>query len=114
MFDTILVPLDGSKRAEAILPHVEELARMGQATVIFLQVVEPITVIDPYAPYVHVELAEQLVKEAQEYLAGGCLEAALLHSWTAAVQVMCAADTHHAQSSWHLALSCGAPLVSPS
>jgi nucleotide-binding universal stress UspA family protein len=27
MYKTILVPLDGSKRAEAILPHVEELAR---------------------------------------------------------------------------------------
>ena len=24
MYKTILVPLDGSKRAEAILPHVEE------------------------------------------------------------------------------------------
>jgi nucleotide-binding universal stress UspA family protein len=26
MYNTILVPLDGSKRAEAILPHVEDLA----------------------------------------------------------------------------------------
>ena len=29
MFKTILVPLDGSKRAEAILPYVEELARQN-------------------------------------------------------------------------------------
>jgi len=41
MYNNILVPLDGSKRAEAILPHVEELARRYDAKVIFLQVVEP-------------------------------------------------------------------------
>jgi nucleotide-binding universal stress UspA family protein len=40
MYSTILVPLDGSKRAEAILPHVEELSRRYGARVIFLQVVE--------------------------------------------------------------------------
>lgn len=40
MYDTLLVPLDGSKRAEAILRHVEELAGQYGATVIFLQVVE--------------------------------------------------------------------------
>ena len=42
MYNTILVPLDGSKRAEAILPHVEDLARRYGATVIFLRVVEPV------------------------------------------------------------------------
>jgi len=41
MYKTILVPLDGSKRAERILPHVEDLARRYSATVVFLQVVEP-------------------------------------------------------------------------
>ncbi len=41
MYSTILVPLDGSKRAEAILPHVEDLAKRYSATVILLQVVEP-------------------------------------------------------------------------
>jgi nucleotide-binding universal stress UspA family protein len=41
MYNTILVPLDGSKRAEAIFPHVEELARHYAAKVILLQVVEP-------------------------------------------------------------------------
>jgi len=40
MYHKILVPLDGSKRADRILPHVEELARRYQAKVIFLQVVE--------------------------------------------------------------------------
>ena len=42
MYSTILVPLDGSKRAEAILRHVENLAECYDATVIFLQVVEPV------------------------------------------------------------------------
>lgn len=41
MYHAILVPLDGSKRAEAILPHLEELAHRYNARVIFLQVVEP-------------------------------------------------------------------------
>jgi len=41
MYKTILVPLDGSKRAEAILPHVEDLAHRYEAKVIFLEVVEP-------------------------------------------------------------------------
>ena len=40
MYNSILVPLDGSKRAEAILPHVENLAGRYGATVIFLRVVE--------------------------------------------------------------------------
>jgi nucleotide-binding universal stress UspA family protein len=35
--------LDGSKRAEAILRHVEDLAECYDATVIFLQVVEPVS-----------------------------------------------------------------------
>jgi len=41
MYECILVPLDGSQRAEAILPHVEELAMRFDARVIFLHVVEP-------------------------------------------------------------------------
>lgn len=40
MYKIILVPLDGSQRAEAILPHVEQLARLYQAEVVLLQVFE--------------------------------------------------------------------------
>ena len=40
MYEKILVPLDGSKRAEMIRPHVRELAGRCQATVIFLRVIE--------------------------------------------------------------------------
>lgn len=40
MYKTILVPLDGSILAEAILPHVKELAPSAGSTVIFVQVLE--------------------------------------------------------------------------
>lgn len=40
MYSTILVPLDGSKRAEAILSHVEEMAKKLGARIILLTCVE--------------------------------------------------------------------------
>ncbi|MFC1531798.1 universal stress protein [Thermodesulfobacteriota bacterium] len=40
MYNIILVPLDGSKRAEAILTHIKELARLYNAKVVFLRVIE--------------------------------------------------------------------------
>ena len=40
MYKTILVPLDGSRLAESILPHVEELARLFGSTVVLLEVLE--------------------------------------------------------------------------
>jgi nucleotide-binding universal stress UspA family protein len=40
MYDTILVPLDGSKRAEAILPHVQAFGRSAQSKVILLTALE--------------------------------------------------------------------------
>jgi nucleotide-binding universal stress UspA family protein len=40
MYEKILVPLDGSNLAEAILPHVEGLARHYGSSVILLQVLE--------------------------------------------------------------------------
>ncbi len=43
MYQRILVPLDGSKRAEAILPQVESLAQQCGATIILLEVLEPLT-----------------------------------------------------------------------
>jgi len=42
VYGKILVPLDGSKRAEMIRPHVRELACRFQATVILIMVVEHI------------------------------------------------------------------------
>lgn len=73
MYHTILVPLDGSRRAEAILPHVENLALCYQATVIFLQVLEPIpAVVGPegsYVPRDPLEL-ERRTDDATNYLEG--------------------------------------------
>ena len=40
MYRTILVPLDGSKRAEKILPHAKDLAKRYQSEVVFLKVEE--------------------------------------------------------------------------
>jgi nucleotide-binding universal stress UspA family protein len=40
MYQTILVPMDGSKRAEAILSHVESIAKSNKAKVFFLKVEE--------------------------------------------------------------------------
>jgi nucleotide-binding universal stress UspA family protein len=41
MYQRLLVPLDGSPRAESILPHVEDLATQFKSKVVFLQVVGP-------------------------------------------------------------------------
>jgi nucleotide-binding universal stress UspA family protein len=71
MYNTILVPLDGSERAEAILRHVEDLARRYGATVIFLQVVEPVplSVGLERAYTVLREEFERRIKQAESYLA---------------------------------------------
>lgn len=73
MYAVILVPLDGSKRAESILPHVENVSLVTKAKVIFLQVIEPsATMVTPYdmVPYYDTELAEKWLNEAKTYLAG--------------------------------------------
>ena len=74
MYKTILVPLDGSKRAEMILPHVEELAGHYNSKVIFLQVVEQVSFVmgDEEACRANWELhqkeQDKLNKEAKFYL----------------------------------------------
>jgi nucleotide-binding universal stress UspA family protein len=73
MYKTILVPLDGSKRAEKILPHVEALARRFAAHVLLLQVVEahPIDLFAEAADSIAVlGQIEKRTHEAQRYLAG--------------------------------------------
>lgn len=46
MYKTILVPLDGSKRAESILSHVETLARNFKGKVIFFVAIEPVLMLE--------------------------------------------------------------------
>ena len=71
MSKTILVPLDGSKRAEAILPHVEELAQRHEAKVVFIQVVEPPhLMVTPGQPdlALHGQELERRTEKAELYL----------------------------------------------
>jgi len=71
MFEVILVPLDGSKRAEKILPTIQELASCMQAQVVLVQVIEPVLMpYDPqgYLPELDAERTEQRRLEATEYL----------------------------------------------
>jgi nucleotide-binding universal stress UspA family protein len=73
MFERVLVPLDGSKRAESILPHAESLALKYQAKIILLQVVEPnVAMVTPYdmVPYYDPKETELFISEARNYLAG--------------------------------------------
>jgi nucleotide-binding universal stress UspA family protein len=72
MYNTILVPLDGSKRAEAILRPVEELAQCPHAKIIFLQIVPPESIVvwhnGVYPEYDQQKL-ERRIREAESYLA---------------------------------------------
>ena len=71
MYKTILVPLDGSKRAETILPHVENMALRYDAKIIFLQIISPVgeyqTLLAP--DYRYMEAYEKHNKEAESYMA---------------------------------------------
>jgi nucleotide-binding universal stress UspA family protein len=71
MYKKVLVPLDGSRRAEAILKHVEELGRRYQAEVIFLQVIElaaPLLERGGDQTDAQRREAEQERRQAEEYL----------------------------------------------
>lgn len=73
MYRTLLVPLDGSMRAEAILPHAEELAHRYGASVILVQVVEPappIGVAEKAYANLHQQELDQRITRAQSYLTG--------------------------------------------
>ncbi len=71
MYEVILVPLDGSARAERILPYVEGLISGRTAKVIFLQVIEPVApVVTPteMIPYYDTNLIEAVKNEAVAYV----------------------------------------------
>ena len=62
MYSTILVPLDGSKLAECVLPHVETLVKGSQAKrVIFARVVEPF--LPPTSEYI---LSDDQIKKVDK------------------------------------------------
>ena len=62
MYHTILVPLDGSKRAEAILPHVHKIMRSGGSKVVLLTALEPKVV----AGSLHVQPQEEALETDQQ------------------------------------------------
>lgn len=67
MYTKILVPLDGSERAEAILPHVESQAKAYGASVIFLQIIElDRTLRSPHATDLAVEKAVEHIEEQED------------------------------------------------
>lgn len=74
MYKRILVPLDGSGRAEAIIPHVEYLARTCPAQVLFLQVNDAMPVLagshETQALTYDTRALEARQQEIDRYLAG--------------------------------------------
>ena len=71
MYKKILVPLDSSRRAERILPYVEELAKKFESEIVLLQVVTPTY---PYGvsfePSLFHTQMNKHEKDAETYLAG--------------------------------------------
>lgn len=73
MYNKILVPLDGSSRAEAILPYVVALAGPFAAEVVLIQVIEPLPqVTTPGVPVPSLPVADinELTTAAEAYLSG--------------------------------------------
>ena len=64
MYQSILVPLDGSKLAEAILPEVEELAALLKAR-LHLVMVSRVNVLPGLDP---TDAQVRVIHRAQEYL----------------------------------------------
>jgi len=71
MYKTILVPLDGSRRAETILDHVEELAHSSRAKIIFLTALEHKFRVGGEGIQSHLDGGEleQKMNKAESYLA---------------------------------------------
>ena len=72
MYATILVPLDGSPRAETILPHVENLAKCFNSRVILLNVLEPVHILTSAAPvdFIEASVEADQAEDARIYLKG--------------------------------------------
>lgn len=66
LYKKMLVPLDGSERAEQVLPHVRELALRFQAEVMLISVVEPPELVEDIILYQ--EETECRAEEARLYL----------------------------------------------
>jgi nucleotide-binding universal stress UspA family protein len=71
MFERILVPLDGSKAAEGVLPYVKKLAFKTGSESVILHVIDPeVSLNSPvYSDYMR-RPTQQAKREAQDYLRG--------------------------------------------
>ena len=67
MYDNILVPLDGSARAEKILDHVIEMATRFEVEVILLQVLaQEMPLVSPYDSMIDITPELEMVEEKTE------------------------------------------------
>lgn len=73
MYKKILVPLDGSELAEAVLPHVEAIAKANDAQVVIVRVaINPATEFAMTDPYIAGQMVQSLESNAKEYLNEMC------------------------------------------
>jgi nucleotide-binding universal stress UspA family protein len=72
MYERVLVPLDGSERAEAILPLIEQMAGPLDAEFVLLRVVEPVSPVEAIASagVVAADAFALRELEAKQYLHG--------------------------------------------
>lgn len=70
MFKRILVPLDGSERAERAIPLAARIARASDGTIIFLRVVLPHIATGKFAGRLTHEASQEELEEAASYLSG--------------------------------------------
>jgi nucleotide-binding universal stress UspA family protein len=69
MYKKILVPLDGSPLAEAVLPHAEALAKSEHAEIIILRVPNaPVSEFLSRDPMIAEMIHDDMEKEAEEYV----------------------------------------------
>ena len=74
MYEKILIPLDGSERAESIMSHATELAKQFDSQLILLQVIEPVLATTmayegTISPVIYEEELSRLQTTAEEYMA---------------------------------------------
>lgn len=69
MYGRILVPLDGSRRAQRILPHVEELGKRFDSKIVFLRVVGSEAGHGQTVDF-YIDALERALDEAKLYLSG--------------------------------------------
>lgn len=70
MYNRVLVPLDGSPLAEAIIPFLTEIARPLDMSIVLLRVVEPApTAVVEGARHTFIDVSETRRQDAATYLA---------------------------------------------